>query len=167
MLYREALLMVNLYHDGKVKVVGEVAEADGAAKGPPQETVFSLTIQPTVGDSFDLQFVMMRVMKLWFFYRLTVPRWCKAKSHQVLLEREATCPKTCFSLQLNGVTLGFSEIRAVVGLVDGSVLHVVEEPYTMREARIHLRHVRDLLKNGDQADAASAVDLTSRHFCLR
>ncbi|VDK52136.1 unnamed protein product [Cylicostephanus goldi] len=34
---------------------GEVAEADGAAKGPPQETVFSLTIQPTVGDSFDLQ----------------------------------------------------------------------------------------------------------------
>ncbi|VDK56901.1 unnamed protein product [Cylicostephanus goldi] len=69
--------------------------------------------------------------------------------------------KTCFSLQLNGVTLdNFTEIRAVLGLVDGSFLHVVEEPYTMREARIHLRHVRDLLKNGDQADAASAVELT-------
>ncbi|VDK54443.1 unnamed protein product [Cylicostephanus goldi] len=73
--------------------------------------------------------------------------------HQVLLEREATCHKTCFSLQLNGVTLdNFTEIRAV------------PEPYTMREARIHLRHVRDLLKNGDQADAASAVDLTSLSF---
>lgn len=47
--------------------------------------------------------------------------------HQVLLEREATCHKTCFSLQLNGVSLdNFTEIRAIPDLVDGSVLHVVE-----------------------------------------
>ncbi|KHJ96938.1 hypothetical protein OESDEN_03094 [Oesophagostomum dentatum] len=133
-----------------VRTNGEVAEADGAAKGPPQETVFSLTIQPTVGDSFDLQINSAEMVQ---------------ELHQVLLEREATCHKTCFSLQLNGVTLdNFTEIRAVPGLVDGSVLHVVEEPYTMREARIHLRHVRDLLRSNDQSEAASAVDLASLSF---
>ena len=30
---------------------------------------------------------------------------------------------------------------------------VVEEPYSMRDARIHLRHVRDLLKSLDPFDA--------------
>ncbi|VDO97859.1 unnamed protein product [Heligmosomoides polygyrus] len=85
--------------------------------------------------------------------------------HQVLLEREATCHKTCFSLQLNGVSLdNFTEIRAIPDLVDGSVLHVVEEPYTLREARVHIRHVRDLLRHTDQAEAASAVEMTSLSF---
>ncbi|KAL6728113.1 hypothetical protein Aduo_009918 [Ancylostoma duodenale] len=134
-----------------VRTNGEVAELDAnGVKMPPQETVFTLTIQPTVGDSFDLQINSAEMVQ---------------ELHQVLLEREATCHKTCFSLQLNGVTLdNFTEIRAVPGLVDGSVLHVVEEPYTMREARIHMRHVRDLLRHNDQADAASAVDLTSLSF---
>ncbi|VDP18033.1 unnamed protein product [Onchocerca flexuosa] len=47
--------------------------------------------------------------------------------HQVLLEREATCHRTCFSLQLNGVSLDhFTELKNVAGLTDGSVLRVVE-----------------------------------------
>lgn len=41
---------------------------------------------------------------------------------------------------------------------------VVEEPYTMREARIHVRHVRDLLKSLDPADAYNGVDCNSLSF---
>jgi hypothetical protein len=44
------------------------------------------------------------------------------------------------------------------------VLQVVEEPYTMREARIHVRHVRDLLKSLDPADAYNGVDCSSLSF---
>lgn len=41
---------------------------------------------------------------------------------------------------------------------------VAEEPYTMREARIHVRHVRDLLKSLDPADAYNGVDCCSLAF---
>ena len=41
---------------------------------------------------------------------------------------------------------------------------VVEEPYTVREARIHVRHVRDLLKSMDPADAFNGVDCASLAF---
>lgn len=44
------------------------------------------------------------------------------------------------------------------------VFQVVEEPYTMREARIHVRHVRDLLKSLDPADAYNGVDCSSLSF---
>lgn len=46
---------------------------------------------------------------------------------QVLLEREGTCHRTCYSLQLEGKSLDhFTEIRNVPGLKSGSTLAVVE-----------------------------------------
>ncbi|VDL69047.1 unnamed protein product [Nippostrongylus brasiliensis] len=129
---------------------GEVGDSSATAKTATQDAVLTLTIQPTVGDSFEFQINSGEMVQ---------------ELHQVLLEREATCHKTCFSLQLNGVGLdNFTEIRAIPDLVDGSVLHVVEEPYTMREARVHIRHVRDLIRHTDQAEAASAVDMSSLSF---
>ena len=50
------------------------------------------------------------------------------------------------------------------GLQDGSVIKVVEEQYTVREARIHVRHVRDLLKSADNTDAYAGVDCASLSF---
>ncbi len=85
--------------------------------------------------------------------------------HQLLMDREDTCQRTCFSLQLNGVTLdNFAELKTIDGLKEGSVLKVVEEPYTVREARIHVRHVRDLLKSVDNSDAYSGQDCASLSF---
>lgn len=85
--------------------------------------------------------------------------------HQLLMDREDTCHRTCFSLQLNGVTLdNFSELKTIEGLKEGSVIKVVEEPYTMREARIHVRHVRDILKSLEMADAYNGVDCNSLSF---
>ncbi|PIO69514.1 tetratricopeptide repeat protein [Teladorsagia circumcincta] len=136
-----------------VRTNGEIAESDPTAQfkaAAAQDAVLTLTIQPTVGDSFEFQINSGEMVQ---------------ELHQVLLERESTCHKTCFSLQLNGVSLdNFTEIRAIPDLVDGSVLHVVDEPYTLREARVHIRHVRDLLRHADQAEAASAVDMSSLSF---
>ncbi|KAI8036320.1 protein clueless [Drosophila gunungcola] len=82
--------------------------------------------------------------------------------HQLLMDREETCHRTCFSLQLDNVTLdNFAELKTIEHLEQGSTIKVVEEPYTMREARIHVRHVRDLLKNLDPADAYNGIDCTS------
>lgn len=85
--------------------------------------------------------------------------------HQLLMDREDTCHRTCFSLQLDGVTLdNFAELKNIDGLKEGSIVKVVEEPYTMREARIHVRHVRDLLKSMDPADSYNGVDCSSLTF---
>ncbi|KAG5682061.1 hypothetical protein PVAND_011446 [Polypedilum vanderplanki] len=85
--------------------------------------------------------------------------------HQLLMDREETCHRTCFSLQLDGTTLdNFAELKSIEGLKEGSVIKVVEEPYTMREARIHVRHIRDLLKSMDTTDAYNGVDCSSLTF---
>ncbi|KAG8192670.1 hypothetical protein JTE90_009698 [Oedothorax gibbosus] len=85
--------------------------------------------------------------------------------HQMLMDREETCHRTCFSLQLEGVTMdNFAELKGIEGLGEGSVIKVVEEPYTVREARIHVRHIRDLLKSLDPADAYNGVECSSFTF---
>lgn len=85
--------------------------------------------------------------------------------HQLLMNNEDTCHRTCFSLQLDNVTLdNFADLKGIEGLRDGSVLKVIEEPYTMREARIHVRHVRDLLKCMDPADAYNGIECYSLSF---
>ena len=85
--------------------------------------------------------------------------------HQLLMDREDTCHRTCFSLQLNGSTLdNFAELKSIEGLKEGSLLKLVEELYTVREARIHVRHVRDLLKSVDNSDAYTGQDCASLSF---
>lgn len=47
--------------------------------------------------------------------------------HQLLMDREDTCHRTCFSLQLNGTTLdNFAELKNIEGLKEGSVIKVKE-----------------------------------------
>jgi protein TIF31 len=43
-------------------------------------------------------------------------------------------------------------------------VHTFAEPYTLREARIHLRHVRDLLRSLDPSDAYNGVDGASLSY---
>ncbi len=45
--------------------------------------------------------------------------------HQLLMDREETCHRTCFSLYLDGTMLdNFAELKSVKGLEEGSVLKV-------------------------------------------
>ena len=47
--------------------------------------------------------------------------------HQVLMDKEETCHRTCFSVQLDGTVLdNFTELKNIENLKDGSLLKVVE-----------------------------------------
>lgn len=115
-----------------------------------QDVGFTIKIQSPGVESFDIQVSSMELVQ---------------EIHQLLMDREDTCHRTCFSLQLDGNSLdNFAELKNIEGLKEGSVIKVVEEPYTMREARIHVRHVRDLLKSIDPGDAYNGVECNSLSF---
>lgn len=115
-----------------------------------QDTGFNIKIAAPGMEPFDLQVSPLELVQ--------------EINHQ-LIDREDTCHRTCFSLQLDGNTLdNFCELKNIDGLKEGSVIKVVEEPYTVREARIHVRHVRDLLKSLDMSDAYNGVDCSSLSF---
>lgn len=58
--------------------------------------------------------------------------------HQVLMDREDTCHRTCFSLQLDGNVLdNFAELKSIEGLQEGSLLKVVEGQ-TQRRAKVYI-----------------------------
>ncbi|XP_016412601.1 clustered mitochondria protein homolog [Sinocyclocheilus rhinocerous] len=132
------------------------ADADPAEDANEQEVIviqdtgFTVKIQAPGTEPFDLQ---------------VSPQEMVQEIHQVLMDREDTCHRTCFSLQLDGNVLdNFAELKSIEGLQEGSLLKVVEEPYTVREARIHIRHIRDLLKSLDPSDAYNGVDCNSLSF---
>ncbi|XP_054857131.1 clustered mitochondria protein homolog isoform X1 [Eublepharis macularius] len=115
-----------------------------------QDTGFTVKIHAPGVEPFPLQ---------------VSPQEMVQEIHQVLMDREDTCHRTCFSLQLDGNVLdNFAELKTIEGLQEGSLLKVVEEPYTVREARIHVRHIRDLLKSLDPSDAFNGVDCNSLSF---
>ncbi|XP_044731040.1 clustered mitochondria protein homolog [Chrysoperla carnea] len=137
-------------------VVNGVSEDGEDDKKEEQEVVFIQDLGFTVKivspgtEPFDIQVSSMELVQ---------------EIHQLLMDREDTCHRTCFSLQLDGNTLdNFAELKNIEGLKDGSIIKVVEEPYTMREARIHVRHVRDLLKSLDPTDAYNGTDCNSLAF---
>ena len=50
--------------------------------------------------------------------------------HQVLMDREDTCHRTCFSLQVDGITLdNFAELKTIEALKDNTIIKVVEGEY--------------------------------------
>lgn len=115
-----------------------------------QETAFNIILQCPNLEPFEVQVNSTELVQ---------------EIHHLLMDREDTCHRTCFSLQLDGVTLdNFAELKNIDGLKEGSVIKVVEEPYTVREARIHLRHVRDLIKSLDYNDAYNGLDCHSLSF---
>lgn len=115
-----------------------------------QDTAFNVIIQCPNLEPFEIQVSSTELVQ---------------EIHHLLMDREETCHRTCFSLQLDGVTLdNFAELKNIEGLKEGSVIKVVEEPYTVREARIHLKHVRDLIKSLDYNDAYNGLDCHSLSF---
>uniref|UniRef100_A0AAX7T5Z5 Clustered mitochondria protein homolog n=1 Tax=Astatotilapia calliptera TaxID=8154 RepID=A0AAX7T5Z5_ASTCA len=93
-------------------------EADGGEESNEQEVIviqdtgFTVKIQAPGTEPFDLQ---------------VSPQEMVQEIHQVLMDREDTCHRTCFSLQLDGNVLdNFAELKSIEGLQEGSVLKVVE-----------------------------------------
>lgn len=62
-----------------------------------------------------------------FVFTQVSPQEMVQEIHQVLMDREDTCHRTCFSLQLDGNVLdNFAELKSIEGLQEGSLLKVVE-----------------------------------------
>jgi len=85
---------------------------------------------------------------------------------QVILERPEICFRTCYSLHLDGTRLDdFMELHDIPNLTEDSVIKVVDEPYSIREVRIHIRRLRDLLANIIETIAFTATDNHSLSYC--
>ncbi|XP_042286092.1 clustered mitochondria protein homolog isoform X1 [Thunnus maccoyii] len=115
-----------------------------------QETGFPVRIQPPGTESFELQVSGQMLV---------------AELQQVLMDHELTCHRTCFSLQLGGAVLdSLTELRSIQGIQDGGLIKVVEDSYSVRDARLHLRHVRDLLRSLDPTDAYNGMNGSSLSY---
>ncbi|CAK9304623.1 unnamed protein product [Gordionus sp. m RMFG-2023] len=115
-----------------------------------QDHVFSINIQYTNSEYIELQ---------------VTPNEMVQEIHQVLMDREETFHRTCFSLQFQGTTLDqFSELKTFQNLIDNSLLKIVEESYTLREVRIHVRHIKDILNSLDLSDAFNGIEGASLSY---
>uniref|UniRef100_A0A3P8VJT2 Clustered mitochondria homolog n=1 Tax=Cynoglossus semilaevis TaxID=244447 RepID=A0A3P8VJT2_CYNSE len=75
--------------------------------------------------------------------------------HQRLMDHQVTCHRTCFSLHFGPIRIdGRTELGSVPGMKDGGALM----NYSVRDARLHLRHVGDLFRSLDAADAYDGVN---------
>jgi protein TIF31 len=112
-----------------------------------QDNAFTVKLQVSGMEAFDLQVTSMELVQ---------------EINQMLMDKEETCHRTCFSLQLDGQTLdSFSELKTVENLREGSVIKLVDEPYTVRQVRLHVRHINDLIHSIDPVDNYNAVNCNS------
>ncbi|KAK4252390.1 clustered mitochondria-domain-containing protein [Corynascus novoguineensis] len=78
---------------------------------------------------------------------------------QSVIEHPVAVQYSCFHLEHNGQRINdFVQVSDVEGLVAGSELRVVEDPYTEKEARIHFIRIRELIgAAGDRTDTAQGI----------
>ncbi|KAL9015500.1 MAG: hypothetical protein Q9185_007106 [Variospora sp. 1 TL-2023] len=77
-----------------------------------------------------------------------------------IVEQPGTFQYTCFHLEHNGQHINdFTEMSEVKGLVAGSEVRLVEDPYTEREARMHVVRIREIVGAlGNHVDALHGID---------
>src|SRR5207253_7103192 len=73
---------------------------------------------------------------------------------------------TCFHLEHNGERISdYIEISDVPNLESGATISLVEDPYTEKEARLHIIRVRELIgAAGDRCDAAYGISAGASLF---
>ena len=77
-----------------------------------QDNAFVVKIQVPGLEPFDLQVTSMELVQ---------------EIHQMLMDKEETCHRTCFSLQVDGCVLdNFSELKAIDGIKEGCVIKLVD-----------------------------------------
>ncbi|KAK4456041.1 clustered mitochondria-domain-containing protein [Podospora aff. communis PSN243] len=78
---------------------------------------------------------------------------------QSIMEHPIALQYSCFRLEHNGERVNeYTQVSDVKGLGAGSELHLVEEPYTEKEARIHVIRIRELIgAAGNRPDTVQGV----------
>ena len=68
---------------------------------------------------------------------------------QVLMENPQTCFRTCIGFWHHGSRLDeIQDFGSIEGLKDGDTIRVSDDPYSLREALIHVRRLEELLGSG-------------------
>jgi protein TIF31 len=78
---------------------------------------------------------------------------------QSIIDQGYAMQYTCFHLEHNGERISdYIEMSEVPDLESGSTISLVEDPYTEKEARLHIIRVRELIgAAGDRSDAAYGI----------
>ena len=78
---------------------------------------------------------------------------------QSIMETPGALQYSCFHLEHNGERVNdYVELSEVKGLAAGPELHLVEDPYTEKEARMHVIRIRDLIgAAGNRVDTLHGV----------
>ncbi|KAL9004261.1 MAG: hypothetical protein Q9188_002925 [Gyalolechia gomerana] len=96
-------------------------------------------------------------------YKIQVPVSTQGQVQDLrssIVEQPGTFQYTCFHLEHNGQRINdFTELSDVRGLSAGSEIKLIEDPYTEREARMHVVRIREIIGvAGDRTDALNGVD---------
>ena len=84
---------------------------------------------------------------------------------QSIVELPSTFQYSCFHLEHNGVRVNdFVELAEVKGLAAGGEMKLVEDPYTEKEARMHMVRIRELI--GAAADRVDTLHGVSAGLSL-
>lgn len=78
---------------------------------------------------------------------------------QSIVELPGTAQYSCFHLELNGERINdFIELSEIKGLTQDSKMRLFEDPYTEKDARMHLIRVREIIgAAGDRSDMAHGI----------
>ncbi|KAL9592367.1 MAG: hypothetical protein Q9179_006791 [Wetmoreana sp. 5 TL-2023] len=95
-------------------------------------------------------------------YKIQVPVAAQGQVQDLrssIVEQPGTFQYTCFHLEHNGQRINdFVELSEVKGLAAGSEVRLVEDPYTEREARMHVMRIREIIgAAGDRVDALHGI----------
>ncbi|CZS95779.1 hypothetical protein WAI453_001610 [Rhynchosporium graminicola] len=124
----------------------EHATTNGKAEGEEQiETIFQLTVNlPHEPKKIQIMVSSQEAMH---------------DVRQSVIETPGTFQYSCFHLQHKGQRINeFIQISEVEGLTPESELTLVEDPYTEKEARLHVVRVRELIgAAGDRTDTLHGV----------
>uniref|UniRef100_UPI0037E98104 clustered mitochondria protein homolog n=1 Tax=Semicossyphus pulcher TaxID=241346 RepID=UPI0037E98104 len=126
-------------HQAKADGISPTGGKEAASFKQEDDSSFSLKIQGAGVEPFELQ---------------AHGFWLVQDAVMTLLSRDEVCPRSNLSLALAGTTLDpLTELQSLKGLKPGTILRLVEEPYTSRSARLHLARVLELLRASGPQDA--------------
>ncbi|XP_026199625.1 clustered mitochondria protein homolog isoform X2 [Anabas testudineus] len=126
-------------NQAKTDVISHTGGKDAIGVKQDEDTSFPVKIQGAGVEPFELQ-----VHGFWLVQDAVM----------TLLAREEVCPRSNLSLALAGTSLDpLAELQSLKGLKPGAIIRLVEEPYTIHSARLHLARVLELLRASGPQDA--------------
>ncbi|KAL8917132.1 MAG: hypothetical protein Q9172_005967 [Xanthocarpia lactea] len=96
-------------------------------------------------------------------YKIQVPVSLQGQVQDLrsaIVEQPGTFQYTCFHLEHNGQRINdFTELSDVKDLAPGSEIRLIEDPYTERDARMHVVRIREIIGvAGNRVDMLNGVD---------